>query len=180
MPKSYVVLTAIGPDRSGLVDNISEYVYQHGGNVEGSRMARLGGEFAIIMFISGEPSATTAIENDIETLIHGAKLICYIKPTAAPEEHRPQGLALPYELSVHSMDHPGIVRAVAHQLAERGVNIESLDTFVDSAPHTGTTVFHLRARLSLPAQLNIPKFRAELETLAESLNVDINLSAADD
>ena len=57
MPTEYIVLTSIGADRPGLVDTVSEYVYSRGGNVEASRAATLGGEFAMIMLVSGEADA---------------------------------------------------------------------------------------------------------------------------
>lgn len=180
MSRQYLVLTAVGPDRPGLVDSITGYVFQRGGNVEASRMATLGGEFAILMLVSGEADAADRIAGDIDTLTASARLACQTRPTTAPQLHKALPESLAYDLAVASMDHPGIVQAVAHYLAERGVNIESLDTHVESAPHTGTSVFHLAARLDVPASLNIPRFRQELNALAESLNVDVTLTVAPD
>lgn len=180
MSKSYVVLTAVGPDRPGLVDILGAYIFERGGNVESSRMATLGGEFAIVMLVGGEPAATRAIENDADTLIHEAKLICHVRPTTDPDQHRPAVPSMPFHLVATSMDHPGIVRAIAHHLAQRGVNIETLDTAVEQAPHTGTSLFRMSARVGLPAEVNVPKFRSELNALAESLNVDLQFTACED
>ena len=46
------VLTLTGPDRIGIVDRVTRLLLDRGGNVETSRMARLGGEFAILMLVS--------------------------------------------------------------------------------------------------------------------------------
>src|SRR4051812_26945562 len=46
------VLTLTGPDRVGIVEEVTGLVLERGGNVETSRMARLGGEFAILMLVS--------------------------------------------------------------------------------------------------------------------------------
>jgi glycine cleavage system transcriptional repressor len=43
-----IVLTAIGADRPGLVEEVSEFVLARGGSIEDSRMANLQGQFAII------------------------------------------------------------------------------------------------------------------------------------
>ena len=44
-----LVMTVIGPDRTGLVDSIAGLVSEHGGNWLESRMSRLGGHFAGIL-----------------------------------------------------------------------------------------------------------------------------------
>src|SRR5208282_3102419 len=41
-----LVMTIIGPDRTGLVESVARVVADHGGNWLESRMCRLGGEFA--------------------------------------------------------------------------------------------------------------------------------------
>ena len=49
MPKEYLVVTTVGPDRRGMVEKITDVMVNHQANIEESRMARLGGEFAVIM-----------------------------------------------------------------------------------------------------------------------------------
>ena len=44
-----LVMTIIGPDRTGLVEAVARAVADHGGNWLESRMCRLGGEFAGIL-----------------------------------------------------------------------------------------------------------------------------------
>ena len=44
-----LVMTIIGPDRTGLVESVARVVAEHGGNWLESRMCRLGGEFAGIL-----------------------------------------------------------------------------------------------------------------------------------
>jgi len=77
------------------------------------------------------------------------------------------------------MDHPGIVQAVTHELARHNVNIRSLDTCVESAPHTDTAFFHLLATLDVPSAQSIAAFRTALARMADALNVDIQLTAAE-
>ena len=50
--KRNLVLTLTGPDRIGIVDRVTGLLLDRGGNVETSRMARLGGEFAVLMLVS--------------------------------------------------------------------------------------------------------------------------------
>ena len=66
--RSYLVLSALGPDRPGLVALIADHVTRSGGNVEESRMAVLGGEFGVMMLVSGTADALGAIERGLPSL----------------------------------------------------------------------------------------------------------------
>ena len=47
-----IVLSAIGSDRTGIVQDITEVILNCGGNIEESRMTTLGNEFAMLMLVS--------------------------------------------------------------------------------------------------------------------------------
>lgn len=72
-------------------------------------------------------------------------------------------------------DHPGIVRDVAQVLARRGINIEELTTERSSAPMSSEMLFSAKARLQVPAELDLAGLRADLERLAHDLMVDLTL-----
>ena len=46
------IITAVGTDRPGIVSEMSAAINSHGGNVEESRMSKLGSDFAIMMLIT--------------------------------------------------------------------------------------------------------------------------------
>ena len=174
MATEFFVLTAVGPDRPGLMNAISDYVFTRGGNVHASRAATLGGEFAVVMLVSVDEASVAVLEDQIGELSR-AELSCAIRRTSPPRSPTAAGGQV-YALIVDAMDHPGIVQAITHDLASMGVNIESLETQVDNAPHTGTAVFHLRARLTLPAELKPSQCRQKLTLLANRLNFDFALA----
>ena len=74
--RRYVVLTAVGPDRPGLVNQLSSLIREAGASIEDSRMAILGGEFAMILLVSTiEPCpmcAGAALAARITTVVFGA------------------------------------------------------------------------------------------------------------
>ena len=43
-----LVITALGDDRPGIVDELSNALFRHNLNIEDSRMSVLGGEFAVL------------------------------------------------------------------------------------------------------------------------------------
>ncbi|MEI2723506.1 MAG: ACT domain-containing protein [Verrucomicrobiota bacterium] len=57
-----LVMTVIGPDRTGLVESIARLVAEHGGNWLESRMCRLGGEFAGIVRVAVPASQRPMLE----------------------------------------------------------------------------------------------------------------------
>jgi glycine cleavage system regulatory protein len=58
------------------------------------------------------------------------------------------------------------------------VNIDELETDVTSAPMTGETLFRARAHVRVPAAVTIVSLRAQLESLAGELMVDLALEVA--
>src|ERR1700678_973345 len=67
MHKNFV-LTVTGPDRIGIVERVTGLLFGQGGNVETSRMARLGGEFAILMLVSMPEGRIAGLDVDLEAL----------------------------------------------------------------------------------------------------------------
>src|SRR6058998_1507682 len=62
--KNHLILTAIGPDRVGLVEKISEFISRHDCNIEDSKMAAFCGEFAVIILITGEAGQLAKVARD--------------------------------------------------------------------------------------------------------------------
>jgi glycine cleavage system regulatory protein len=83
-----------------------------------------------------------------------------------------------YHLSVLGADHEGIVYQVAQSLAQRGINIESMETETTQAAMSGTPLFSMKALVSAPAGLNDADWFASLEEAGRQLNVDIDVSEA--
>lgn len=66
--KSSLVLTLLGEDRSGIVDQLSKAIFDLDCNINDSRMTVLGGEFAIILLIEGNWNALAKLESNCPAL----------------------------------------------------------------------------------------------------------------
>jgi glycine cleavage system transcriptional repressor len=172
MAKAYFVLTAVGPDRVGIVDDLSGAVSAAGCNIEESKMAVLGGEFAVIMLASGQFGATDALATSLPAL--GEKLSLHIecRPTSHP---RAGEKGRPYLLEAVSLDTPGIVHSVTAILRGHGINIEDLDADTAAAPWTGAPMFRLKAHLVIGPSVSIPRLKEELFRLQQEHDLDIAL-----
>ena len=48
---SQLIITAVGPDRPGIVGELTGHLHSAGGNILDSRMVNLRGQFAIVLLI---------------------------------------------------------------------------------------------------------------------------------
>ena len=172
--KENLILTAVGPDKVGLVEMTSEFVFKHGCNIEDSKMAVFCGEFALILLISGASQALQEIVQGCEELESQTGLNIWIK---TPSRKKPVEASLRYKLSASCMDHPGVVYRLSGILSSLGINIESMETKTYAAPVTGTPIFRLEAEISVPAKLKIDALRDRLEAFAREENIDMSLVA---
>jgi glycine cleavage system transcriptional repressor len=172
--ETFLVLSALGPDRPGLVAEVTEYLTERGVNVEDSRMAVLGGDFGILVLVSGQPERIAAVEADYEALSDKTGLSVMLRRTKSPEEHR-RALVVPCLVTAEAIDQEGIVRAVARALHGVGVNIVSLETTAFEAPDTGTPLFRLEARVDVPQATGIARVRKAMEEVATAENLDVDV-----
>jgi glycine cleavage system transcriptional repressor len=172
--RSYMVFTAVGPDRPGLVNEVSSFIHDAGANLEDSRMAILGGEFALILLLSCPGEAAERIKQSGSRLERELGLRCILKETSTPGTLRDYLL---YKIRVTGVDRPGIVHAIAAILAGRGVNLASLESRVSYAPQSGTPMFVLEADLQVPAQLDLSALRGDLVARCEAENLDFILES---
>lgn len=166
-----LVLTVIGPDRPGLVDALSSAIAGHGANWLESRMAHLGGHFAGLLRVSVPDARAQELHRALAALEReGLRVLVEAGDAREPDPH---DRALALELV--GLDRPGIIREVSRALAQRGVNVEELDTSCESAPMSGETLFRAHARLRAPAGTPVEELRATLEKIAGELMVDLSL-----
>ena len=173
LTKQNLILTAVGPDKIGLVERISEFIVQEGCNIEDSKMAVFCGEFALILLISGEPAKLLRVANTYNELAAQTGLNVWVKTPAAK---RSAEQSLPYRLTASCLDHPGVVHRLSRLLSNLGINIESMETKTYLAPVSGTPIFRLEAVLSVPAGLNINSLRNRFSEVEREENIDIDLS----
>ena len=168
---SCLVLTIIGPDRPGLVESLSQVVADHDGNWLESRMSHLAGMFAGILRVAVPEARVDALRGALgELQARGLRII--VETSDAVDAGVDSRLL---RLALIGNDRPGIVREIAHALAERGVNVEELDTELVSAPMSGEPLFKATALLRAPAALSLDELSDRLEELAHDLVVELSL-----
>jgi len=173
----HVILTAIGADRPGLVDAVSEFVFSRGGNIEDSRMVNLRGQFAMMVLVGGAEETISRLRQDVGVLFREAALRAELHEASAPPSVA-AAEALPFRLTGTAIDQPGIVHRVSHLMRELHVNIESLETRLRPAPYTGAPMFDMELILAVPRTTSLSQLRQNVAKICDELNVDWNLEPA--
>jgi glycine cleavage system transcriptional repressor len=170
---SYLVVSALGTDRPGLVEALSETVVESGCNINDSRMAVLGGEFAIIMLLSGNWNSVAKIEQALSNLEEKLELKIQSKRT---EPRTSTDHLIPYAVEVVSLDHAGIVCDIADFFYRRHINIEDVYSSTYPAPHTGARMFTLHMTVGIPSDTAIAALRGEFMDFCDDRNLDAMLA----
>ncbi len=167
--KNFLVISALGSDRPGIVNELSQTVLEDGCNINDSRMTVLGGEFAILLMVEGNWNTLAKLEKALPNLGERLGLTIISRRT---EERAPASGLLPYMVEVVAMDHPGIVHHLAGFFSQRNINIEDMITTTYAAAHTGTTMFSVGMSVGIPTDIHISSLREEFMEFCDSLNLD--------
>ena len=60
-------------------------------------------------------------------------------------------------------------------MREHHINVEELETRLESAPFMGTPVFTMEIVMVVPKAVNVKKLRQALEELGDTLNCDVDI-----
>lgn len=169
-----LVITAVGPDRPGIASDFSGHVHASGANLADSRMVNLRGQFALLALVEGDAGVLTTLRKRLEEAAPKMKLA--VSFGEAKKAERLEGV--PFRLKTYSMDQPGIVHKITSYLHEQGINVEELETRLESAPFMGTPVFTLEVLMLVPKTLSVKTLRRSLEELGDHLNCDVDIDPA--
>ena len=170
MDTSYIV-TFIGDDRPGLVEELSTVIENNRGNWHESRLSQLGGKFAGLILVSLPSTSGDELESQLKAL-PSSGLSVRVTPTA---ETPPAAGGRSITLSVLGPDRLGIVKEISHALAERQINVVEMDSQVESAAMSGEALFRARIDAHIPGDTDLADLIDRLEDIANNMTLDIDL-----
>ena len=169
-----LIISAVGSDRPGIVSEISGVITSHGGNIEKSRMTRLGSDFTIIMLVmvdsKWEESLLVALQaiKEISITTKGTE-----PNTVITGENYQVTAGENYQISLSGADNEGIVKVLSKYLAGKSINILEMETHISNAPVTGTPLFNLLAIITIPDNTDLAEIQFDLTLIAQKLGVEI-------
>ncbi len=166
-----LIVTLVGPDRHGIVSQLSERAQRFGANWAASRLTRLAGEFAGTVHLEVPHAHADALVTALRELSASGLQVVVARSTGGSVPATLRAV----ELELVGDDRIGIVSTLTKILAERGVSIENLHTEILRSGVSGKQTFKIGAHLLLPATLSVDALRQELGALAHDMTLDIAL-----
>ena len=164
-----LIISAVGSDRPGIVSELSGTITSRGGNIEKSRMTRLGSDFTIIMLVTVDP-------NWEESLVVALQAIKELSITTKGTEPNTVIAGENCQISLSGADNEGIVKVLSKYLEEKSINIIEMDTHISQAPISGSPLFNLNASVSIPGEVDGRDIQSDLSQIAQELGVEIHLN----
>ncbi|CAA0088668.1 Formyltetrahydrofolate deformylase [Halioglobus japonicus] len=176
MQTSFIV-TFIGDDRPGLVEQLSVVIEKNQGNWQESKLSQLGGKFAGLILVSLPQDGGPALEADLGALA-ASGISVRVTPTDATSalESAPPVAGRDITLTVIGPDRRGIVREISAALAQRKINVLEMDTNVQSAPMSAEPIFEARIAAWIPEATNMDDLQASLDEIADNMTLEIDLA----
>ncbi|MFR9721542.1 glycine cleavage system protein R [Aeromonas diversa] len=121
----YLVVTAIGTDRPGIVNEVTRHVTDCGCNIVDSRLGIFGQEFTFIMLLSGDWNSLMQLEITLPLRSQEWDLITMMKRT---ERHQTRDYPLSAEAEILIRDEPGIVGRCTQYFSAGGWDIHAMQS----------------------------------------------------
>lgn len=165
-------VTAIGRDRPGIVAAISRALLDFGGNIEGSQMSMLGGQFAVMLVVRVGPETA---EDELSARLGSVRDELGLQAlTFTPVEEAAATLSEPtHRLRIQGRDRPGMIATASAVLAGHGANIVDLESRIAGEGTEATSTVVLRIDLSDAEEAEV---EAALQQAAAEMELEVNLS----
>ena len=175
--KTYFILSAIGKDRPGIVADVSEVIYECGGNIEDSSMSLLRNHFALqLLFSTEREEARQKLSSGLKRLEWEKNLTVFYSSITFEEAHpRAKEPTDHFEITTSGVDHAGIVFKVCRLLADRGINIVDMETHRILSAESGTPLFEMDMHIEVPQTISEQALSGDLHRLANELVIDLEL-----
>jgi glycine cleavage system transcriptional repressor len=175
--KTYYILSAIGKDRPGIVADVSEVIYDCGGNIEDSSMSLLRKHFALLLLFSTErEEVNQKLATGLKRLEWEKNLTVFFSPITLEEAYpKPRDKTEEFKITTSGIDHAGIVYKVCRLLADQGISIVNMETRQVPSAESGTPLFEMDINIGVPLSISEQRLREDLHRLANELVIDLVL-----
>lgn len=169
--ESFYIITFIGDDRPGLVEQLSSVIENNRGNWHESRLSQLGGKFAGLILVSLPDDSGASLEADLKGLSSSGLSVRVTPSDGSVATSGGRNITL----TVLGPDRLGIVREISRALAERQINVIEMDSHVGSAPMSAEMIFRARIDAEIPHNTDLDDLHDTLDEIANHMTLEIDL-----
>ena len=163
-----LIISVFGPDRKGIVSEISSIKNKSNGNIETSRMVRLEEQFSILILIKIENKDIEILKNKIEKIENLNIATNTINRSNKIYKNK-------FHLYINGADNEGIVYSFSNYFSKLNINIEEVNTNIKNAPVSATPLFMMDLIITTSEKINKNKLIEDLNKISEKLGVEVNL-----
>ena len=164
----WYMLTLVGEDRAGIVAAVTQALYECALNLGETSMMRLGGNFAVMMMVSGARSAEV-VAQAVRPAAERLGLRMHVDAIAGGLHRH---VVPNVRVRVSGADRAGIVAQVTGALAKAGFNILDLASDVAGTERQPVYIMHIEGYCDAPLE----QLQAAVAPLAGQ-GVDVQVSA---
>lgn len=162
------MLTLVGEDQPGIVARVTAALFQGGSTLGEASMLRLGGNFTIMMMVSGSEESLAAL---IAPVAERLQLRFHLDPVhGGLHQHRVPN----FQVRVAGADRAGIVARVTGALAAAGFNILELESDVVGSADEPVYIMNIQGY----AAATLEALELALEA-ARDEDIEVNISTVE-
>ena len=169
MMNTKLIISANGPDKQGIVSEISSIINEYHGNIETSKMICLGKEFSILILIEIQTEVIPKLNSSLDKIKDLS--INLIETKSSNDLSCEKRL----HLYINGADNEGIVYKFSNYLSKLDINIEEVNTKIKNAPISATPLFMMDLIIESKNTIDENKLEKELNIIAEKLGVEIKI-----
>lgn len=173
---NYLVVTAIGDDRPGIVSQLAKVASDCDCDIVDSRMAIFGNEFTLIMMLSGTWSTITKLETTLSKASMALGLLTVMKRTS---QHTPQTYASRIEVIFEGQDQRGTMQKITEFLASQSLDLAAVRSHAEENAKLGK-MQHVYFAINIPEHKNLVELEQGIEKLAKSMSLNCHIKLMQD
>ena len=170
-----MVIVASGPDRVGLIANVTKRILEAGGNISDSKSIKLRGTFTMSLLVCNVAETTTSFQSLIQETLPDFS-VSVTEANAAADDIKPN--AFTARFSISTADNVGLINKITNFLVKRNMNISVLESSQEIAPHGGTTLFSMEGIMSSKDPVDVNQLDDDLTALESEMGVDVEFEQA--
>ncbi len=167
-----LVISAIGPNQTGIANQITALIANSGCNIVETKMKAMGDTFSLVLMAEGEWNAIAKLEHLLPQKAPSLGMTTMMQRT---EKLHPTK-ALPYRIKIIALDNPGIVQETTQFFAKKNINIQEMSCNTYPSPQTGAQIISLKLTISLSADISLSDLRNQFNQFCAATNLDGSLN----
>ena len=174
-PMSSLVLSIVGPDRTGLVSEVTQIVAGRGGNVTESHSFNIGPVYSMAMMVDVGADQHSELVAAVTAAVPSYAVSAH---DGSADVEASSSFAAAVEVSC--ADGVGLIAKVTEFIAESGLSLSKLSTKSEGAPHGGAQLFSLKGVMLSSGPVDEDKLAQGFRDLENEMGLAIEYCKYDD